>query len=70
MPDLAMGRKEIMKALHVTNWDTIRKWRKKDPGFRKLVRKNRITGRPFIVISEVQMWLVELDNVRRKKEGS
>jgi hypothetical protein len=69
MPDIAMGRKEIMKALHVDNWRTIIRWKMKDPGFRKIVKKNRINGRPFIIISEARTWMIEFDKIRRQKES-
>lgn len=65
MPDIAMGRKEIMKALHVTNWRTIIRWKARSPGFRRIMRRNTITGRPFIVISEVRAWMVEFDRLKR-----
>ena len=64
MPDIAMGRKEIMKALHVASWETICRWKRKDKGFRKIIRRNHITGRPFIVISEAKAFLVNLDNIK------
>ena len=68
MPDIAMGRKEIMKALHVGNWRTIIRWKMKDAGFRKIIKKNRINGRPFIIISEARTWMIEYDKIKSKKE--
>lgn len=70
MPDIAMGRKEIMKVLHVSSWLTILNWKKKSPGFRKIFRRNAVNGRPFIIISEARAWMIEMDNIKKKQEQS
>ncbi|HOX60054.1 MAG TPA: hypothetical protein PLC99_24525 [Verrucomicrobiota bacterium] len=70
MPDIAMGRKEIMKVLHVSSWLTILNWKKKSPGFRKIFRRNLVNGRPFIIISEARAWMIEMDNIKKQQEQS
>lgn len=65
MPDIAMGRKEIMKALHVASWDTIRRWKRKRGGFRRVLRSDP-GGKPFIIISEVKEYMLRYDEMRKK----
>lgn len=59
MDDIAIGRKEIMKALHIDTWGTIKLWKKKDPGFKKLIHKHPITKRPVLVIKEYIEWVLK-----------
>ncbi len=69
MPEIAIGRKEIMKVLHVGSWRTIQSWKKTDPGFNKIIR-TAPNQKPFVVVSEAVAWFVEYDNIVRKKAAS
>jgi len=66
MPEIAIGRKEILKALHVSSWRTIQAWKKQDPGFFKIFRRTP-SGKPFIVTTEAIDWLVQYDLIIRRK---
>ena len=66
MPDIAIGRKESMKTLHVASWRTIQVWKKTDAGFNKILRRAP-NGKPFIVISEAIGWFIDYDKITRKK---
>ncbi|OPY15230.1 MAG: hypothetical protein A4E66_00149 [Syntrophus sp. PtaB.Bin001] len=61
MPDIAIGRKEILEVLHILSWRTVQKWKKKDPGFAKLIRHHPVTGTPFVVKDVCA--ILELNNV-------
>lgn len=65
MPEIAIGRLEIMKALHVGSWRTVQLWKKTDPEFRKILRVAP-NQKPFIVIKEAIEWYIEYDKKRRK----
>ena len=67
MDDIAIGRKEIMKALHVGTWRTIQVWKRQNIGFRKIVRKHPINDKPFIVIREAIKWMVEYDKINKRR---
>lgn len=69
MPDIAIGRKEILKALDVSSWRTIMSWKKKDPGFKKLLRVHPISNKPFLIIDELKTWMVEYDKLKKKAGG-
>lgn len=51
MEEIAIGRKEIMKALHISSWRTIIR-KKKRTGFARLIRKEPISGKPMLIWSE------------------
>lgn len=63
MDDIAIGRKEIMKALHVECWRTVIRHRKKDAGFRKLFRVDPISKKPMIIIKEYVRYIVHFNNL-------
>jgi hypothetical protein len=58
MDDIAIGRKEILKALHIGSWRTVRDKKKKYPGFRKLIRVDPASGRPVLIISEYKEYII------------
>ena len=66
MPDIAIGRKEIMAVLHVGSWRTVQMWKKTDPGFLKIIR-TAPNNRPFIVVKEAMDWFIEYDKIIRQK---
>ena len=53
MDDIAIGRKEIMKALHVIDWGTVRHWKRQH----KLPVFYLPNGRPMIFKSAVLVWM-------------
>ncbi|HAR34253.1 MAG TPA: hypothetical protein DCR95_09260 [Desulfobacter sp.] len=55
MNDIAIGRKEIMQALRVTSWITIRRWKK----YHKLPIRYLPNQKPMIIVSEIKEWLKE-----------
>ena len=59
---IAIGRKEIMKALHVEDWGTVRAW------YRNYQLPLRYTPskRPFIIVTEFIEWLIKCDEVNKK----
>ena len=63
MSDMAIGRKEIMQALHVASWRTIQDWKRDDEGFRKLLRVHPINKKPVLIISEAVNWMVEYNRL-------
>ena len=65
MYGIAVGRKEIVKALHVGSWRTIQMWKKTDPGFKKILRIAP-NNKPFIIIQEAIRWYTEFDKLKRK----
>lgn len=65
---LAVGRKEIMKALDVGSWRTIQRWKTKYPGFQKIIRRSK-NNKPVIVIQEAIDWLVGYDESRRRESA-
>lgn len=67
MPDIAIGRKEILKALDIASWRTIMAWKKKDVGFRKILRVHPISHRPFLIIEEMKTWMIEYDKLKKEK---
>ena len=68
MPDIAIGRKEIMAVLHVGSWRTVQRWKKIDPGFRKILRIAP-SDRPFIVVKEAIEWFIEYDKLVKKADS-
>ncbi|HSW65049.1 MAG TPA: hypothetical protein VLH56_17320 [Dissulfurispiraceae bacterium] len=61
MPEIAIGRKEIMKALHVAEWGTVRRWKQAGLPVRYLPN-----NKPFIMISEFRAWTIDFDELRKK----
>ena len=59
MPDIAVGRKEIMAVLHVGSWRTVQRYRKKDPEFDALFGLSPINQKPFVVIREYVEYLIK-----------
>jgi hypothetical protein len=66
MPEIAIGRKEILKALHVGDWRTIRDWKRDNEGFRKLVKEHPVNRRPYIIIDEVIRWMNEYNKLKNR----
>jgi len=58
MDEIAIGRKEILKALHISSWKTIWLKKKKYPGFRKLFKVDPTSGRPMMILSEYKEYLI------------
>ena len=52
MDEIVIGRKEILKALHLSSWTTVRAKKRKYPGFKKLIHEDPASGRPMRVMSE------------------
>lgn len=69
MPDIAIGRKEIMKVLDVGSWRTVMAWKKKDIGFKKLLRNHPISNKPYIIIDELKNWMIEFDRLKKNSEN-
>lgn len=69
MPDIAIGRKEIMKLLHVGSWRTVQMWKNTDEGFAKIFRRAP-NGKPFMVVSEAVGWFIDYDKITRQKRSS
>ena len=57
MKEIAQGRKDILKVLGLMDWRTVMDWKRRDPGFRKLIRRHPITGRPFVIVQEIIDWM-------------
>lgn len=53
MPEIAIGRKEIMKELRVEAWNTVRAW-KKHHGLPIRYLPNQ---KPMIIIDELKAWI-------------
>lgn len=68
MPEIAIGRKEIMKVLHVGSWRTVSRNRKSDPGFNNLFRWSPINKKPFIIYSEYVEYLIEWNKKTQNKK--
>lgn len=66
MPDIAIGRKEILDVLHISSWRTVQKWKKRDPGFAKLIRHHPVTGTPFVVKAEIKIWMIRCDELKKE----
>ena len=62
MPEIAIGRKEIMKALHVLDWGTVRSWRAFGLPLRRLPN-----GKPMIVKTEAITWMIQYDELKKKQ---
>jgi len=67
MPEIAIGRKEILKFFHVDMWRTIQDWKAKDEGFRKILHRHPISKKPFIIQSEALQWMVAWEKINKKK---
>lgn len=57
MDEIAIGRKEIMKALHISSWNTVRVKKKKYPGFKRLFKVEPTSNKPMIIISEYRDYI-------------
>jgi len=57
MDDIAIGRKEILMALHIGSWTTIREKKRKFSGFRKLIKLDPTSGKPMIILSEYKEYI-------------
>lgn len=66
MPDIAIGRQEILDVLHVSSWRTIQKWKRHDEGFREILREHPINKKPFVVIKEATTWMIEYDKLKKQ----
>lgn len=66
MPDIAIGRKEIMKVLHVGSWRTVQRYKNLRPGFRSLFRKDPLSNKPVIIAKEYIEYLIEWNNLSEK----
>lgn len=60
MADIAIGRKEIMRLLHVSDWKTVRRWKKSGLPMRYLPNQ-----KPMVIVSELKKWLVTFDELRK-----
>ena len=63
MPEIAIGRKEIMKALHISEWNTVRRWKKAGLPVRYLPNK-----KPIIHFDELKTWMIAFDELRKKNK--
>ena len=66
------GRRRIMAFMGVKSWRTVQRWRRKSPGFRKLLRRNHINGKPFVLSLEILEFLTIYDDMvkcRTKKKS-
>jgi len=59
--DIAIGRKEIMKVLHVGHWDTVRNWKRAY----KLPLRYLPNGKPMIIQSEVRSWMITYSDLKK-----
>ena len=64
MPEIAIGRKEIMAVLHVADWRTVKNWRKSY----SLPLRYLPNGKPMILASEVTTWMVEYSNLQKNQK--
>ena len=67
--EMIVGRKAIIKYLSVpldlssdprTAWNKILRWRKHQ-GMEKVFHRD-VTGRPFVIVTEIRKWIMETDN--------
>lgn len=65
MGDMYIGRKEILSALHVTEWKTIRNWKKNY----SLPMRHMPNGKPWILASEVREWLLAYERLRNSQSA-
>jgi hypothetical protein len=65
MDEIAIGRKEIMKALHVECWRTVIRRRKKDEGFRRLFRVDPISKKPMIIVKEYVRYVMLFNKLQK-----
>ena len=65
MPEIAIGRKEIMKVLHISDWGTVRRWKKSGLPVRYLPNR-----KPMIIITELKTWMIEFDNLKKSLQKS
>jgi hypothetical protein len=61
MGEIAIGRKEIMAALHVADWGTIRNWKR---SYAMPIRYMP-NGRPMLLLSELKVWLVKFSEIKK-----
>jgi hypothetical protein len=61
MPEIAIGRKEIMSVLHIAEWKTVKRWKKAGLPIRHLPNK-----KPMVIISEVKAWIIAYDELKKK----
>lgn len=65
MPEIAVGRQEIMEALRVQDWGTVRNWKRNYA----LPIRYMPNKKPMLILSEVQSWMIkysELKNAQKK----
>ena len=62
MPEIAIGRKEIMKVLHVQTWLTVKRWRRAGLPIRYLPNQ-----KPLLLLSEAKEWMIAYDTMLKKK---
>jgi len=60
LSDIAIGRKEIMAALHVSDWKTVKRWKKNGLPLRHLPNR-----KPMILISELKLWMITYDEMKK-----
>ena len=64
MDDIAIGRKEIMKALHVSTWQTVKRWRV----VHSLPIHNMPNGRPMLFLKEFKLWAHKYSELKKSKQ--
>lgn len=64
MVEIAIGRKEIMAVLHVTDWRTVKNWKNNY----SLPVRYLPNGKPMILSSEVKTWMIEYSNLQKQQD--
>lgn len=62
MPDIAIGRKEIMALLHVSGWKTVKNWKRNYA----LPLRYLPNGKPMVIASEMRAWMVAYSELKNK----
>jgi hypothetical protein len=68
MTDIAVGRKEIMKVLHVGSWRTVQRYKNLRPGFSSLFRRDPLSNKPVIIAKEYVDYLIEWNKLTEKQK--
>lgn len=61
---LIVGRKDIMNALNIASWRTVRRWKK----FYSLPIRHLPSGKPHLIPEELKSWLIHFDEIEKSKE--